>query len=238
MISSRVPRRVAALITLGAAVAVAWIAPTAPAAASGRSPVAASTAQMSARAATMAIDDLTGPESSRNPLTAIPTDFAQVMGYRPVLGRLADGETIAINPRGGCSVIGGGEPFDLSTVCKAHDLGYDLLRYAHRRGGTLTTNARIRVDTKFGEDLTTQCASRYRGAQTSACDAMAETFVAGVDFNSWRQEYGPPIQSAGAVRTIGILAFGALVVFLAGRLIVIAAARRWLPLRTPRTLRG
>ncbi len=61
------------------------------------------------------------------------------MGYQPTLGKLANGSVIAIDPNGGCSVIGGGEPFDLSTPCKSHDLGYDLLRYAHRHGDPLST---------------------------------------------------------------------------------------------------
>lgn len=229
MITSRVPRRVAALITLGAAIAVAWIAPTAPAsaAASANRTVNAATARLSARQAVTAIDDITAAPGGADPLAGIPADFPAVMGYRPALGRLANGQMIAINPRGGCSVIGGGAPFDLSTVCKAHDLGYDLLRYAHRQGATLATSAREQVDTKFREDLDVQCATRYHGAETSACDTMAETFVAGVGFNSWRQEYGPPIQSSGTVRTIGILAFAALVVFFAGRFITVGMARRW-----------
>jgi hypothetical protein len=228
---SRAPRRVAALITLGAAVAVAWIAPTEAASASAASPHRAPTAaaaRRSAHEAEAAIDEITNPggTGSADPLASIPPDFASVMGYHPTLARLANGETIAIAPNGGCSVIGGGEPFDLSTVCKAHDLGYDLLRYAHRRGRTLDRSYRLRVDAKFADDLSTQCASDYRGAKSSACDAMASTFVAGVGFNSWRQEYGPPIQSSGTVRTIGVIAFGALILFFAGRTLVLGLTRR------------
>jgi hypothetical protein len=224
-----VPRRVAALITVGAAIAVGWIAPTSAASAAGASPHRAPTvaaARRSANEAAAAIDEITGTRpSSGNPLADIPPDFAQVMGYQPALGALANGDVIAINPNGGCSVIGGGEPFDLATVCKAHDLGYDLLRYAHRRGRTLSTTYRMQVDTKFADDLSVQCAADYRGAKVSACNAMAETFVAGVGFNSWRQQYGPPIQSSGTVRTIGVLAFGALVLFFAGRALVLGAVR-------------
>jgi hypothetical protein len=216
---------VAALITLGATIAVAWIAPTQSASAAGSDRTGS--AMSASRSAALAIDDITAPPSAADPLAGIPADFRTVMGYQPTIGYLANGEALAINPRGGCSVIGGGEPFDLSTVCKAHDLGYDLLRYAHRRGGSLGTNSREQVDTKFREDLGVQCASRYAGARSDACDAMAGTFVAGVGFNSWRQEYGPPIQTSGTTRTIGIIAFGLLVLYFAARFMIVGVARRW-----------
>ena len=169
------------------------------------------------RAAAVAIDDITAPPSAANPLAGIPADFTTVMGYQPTLGRLANGEVLAINPTGGCSVIGGGRPFDLSTVCKAHDLGYDLLRYAHRRGDPLPASARIQVDDKFHQDLSAQCGARYGGVEADACNAMAMSFDAGVGFNSWRQQYGPPIVAAGRDRTVGIIAFALLVLYFAGR---------------------
>jgi len=238
VITSRVPRRVAALVTLGATLAVAWIAPTSAASGSspsGSSPTGTPTAAAMPstrepapeREAATAIADITAPPGTGNPLAGIPADFPEVMGYRPTTARLANGEVVAINPTGGCSVIGGGEPFDLSTVCKAHDLGYDLLRYAHRHGDPLSPDARVAVDAKFGHDLTAQCASRYRGPETSACDAMAGTFVAGVGFNSWRQEYGPPIANAGIARTIGVIAFGVLVLYFLVTTIAVAIARMW-----------
>jgi hypothetical protein len=207
----RAPRRVAAAIALGAALAVAWMAPTSTASAADKHP------PPSTNSAAVAIDDITAPPSTADPLAGIPADFPKVMGYRPTLGRLANGEVLAINPRGGCSVIGGGRPFDLSTVCKAHDLGYDLLRYADRRGDPLGTNARVQVDDKFQQDLRVQCGARYRGAETDACDAMATTFTAGVGFNSWRQEYGPPVVTSGKGRTVGVLAFAALILYFTGR---------------------
>ena len=235
VITSRVPRRVAALVTLGATLAVAWIAPTSAASAAGSgqpsSPTAAAipaaAEPVPEREAATAIADITAPGGTGNPLAGIPPDFPKVMGYRPTTAQLANGEVVAINPTGGCSVIGGGEPFDFSTVCKAHDLGYDLLRYAHRHGDPLSTDARVAVDAKFGHDLTAQCASRYRGPETSACDAMAGTFVAGVGFNSWRQEYGPPIATAGIARTIGVIAFGVLVLYFLVTTLAVAITRMW-----------
>src|SRR5437762_13762481 len=114
-----------------------------------------------AGAARRAIDTITartgGNADPAALLAAIPPDFAATMGYTPVLGRLADGREIAINPNGGCSVVGGGAPFDLATPCKAHDLGYDLLRYSHRHGVDLPAQARREVDDTFGADLDREC---------------------------------------------------------------------------------
>jgi phospholipase A2-like protein len=205
---------VAALIALGATLAVAWLAPTSTASAAATTPTSMPAPE---RAAAVAIDDVTAPPSAANPLAGIPTDFFTVMGYRPTLGRLANGDVLAINPNGGCSVIGGGRPFDLSTVCKAHDLGYDLLRYANRQGEDLGEGARVQIDDKFRQDLRTQCEARYTGAESDACDAMAVTFDAGVGFNSWRQQYGPPIVTAGRDRTVGVIAFALLITYFAGR---------------------
>jgi hypothetical protein len=138
-------------------------------------------------------------------LAAIPPDFATTMGYIPVLGRLADGREIAINPNGGCSVVGGGSPFDLATPCKAHDLGYDLLRYSHRHGVDLPARARHEVDDTFGADLDRECAARYQGVDAQSCDMMAGSFDLGVGFNSWRQQFEAPVANSGLTRTIGVL---------------------------------
>jgi hypothetical protein len=218
---SRAPRRVAVLVALGATFALSWLAPTSTAAAAESSPPAPQ------------IQDITAPTVSANPLAGIPPDFAKVMGYRPTLGRLANGEQIAINPNGGCSVVGGGRPFDLSTVCKAHDLGYDLLRYAHRQGDPLDASARMEVDEKFSQDLRTQCSSRYVGAGVGACDVVAASFDAAVDFNSWRQGYGPPVSSSGMPRTVAVAAFSLLILYFLGRAMVTGMIGRRRPRRTP-----
>src|SRR5688572_18193770 len=63
---------------------------------------------------------------------AVPADFASVMGYEPVTATLADGSVRLVNPRGSCSVPGGWRQFDFDVACKAHDFGYDMLRYAAR----------------------------------------------------------------------------------------------------------
>jgi hypothetical protein len=133
----------------------------------------------------------------------IPADFASVMGYAPTTARLADGSVRLINPRGGCSVPGHGAPYDLTVACQAHDLGYDLLRYADDRGAPLAPSVRQRIDDQLYSDLRTQCRAEYPG--DGGCTAEAETFRAGVWFNSWRQRFGPPVAVSGLDRTAGLV---------------------------------
>jgi hypothetical protein len=63
---------------------------------------------------------------------------------------------------------------------------------------------------------------------------MAVTFTAGVGFNSWRQDYGPPLARSGMVRTVGVLAFAALIVYFvlhfSFRGLFMRIVRRWRPL--------
>lgn len=217
---SRLPLLLAALIAFGIAALVAF----APGPANGTE--RASRSGSPAAQAKAAIDEITNPETA-NPLADIPADFPRVMGYAPTLGQLASGRKIAINPNGGCSIVGGGKPFDLSTVCKAHDLGYDLLRYASRRGDPLGPQARVEIDQAFSIDLYDQCASRYTGGEVSACDTMSDAFVAGVDFNSWRQDYGPPLNKEGMVRTVGVLGMAGLAVYFLVRRLLVQLFERW-----------
>lgn len=148
---------------------------------------------------------LAAPPSSANTvafdLGAAPADFARVMGYSPQVGWLADGTQRMINPTGACSVPGDGRPFDFAVACKAHDFGYDLLRYAQRKGQPLPAQARAEIDRRLTDDLHTQCR-----ADTSAttCDATVAVFAAAVGFNSWRQLSGPPIDQSGMTRTVGL----------------------------------
>jgi hypothetical protein len=140
------------------------------------------------------------------------------MGYTPVVAKLADGRLRSINPDGYCSVPGEGKPFAFDTACRAHDYGYDLLRYANRRGEPLAENARAEIDARLVNDLDSQCDETTTGSQYAACTATAEVFAAGVQFNSWRQMYAPPIDSSGIPRTSGLV----LLVVIAG----LAAAHR------------
>ncbi len=150
---------------------------------------------------------LASPSSSagRYDARAIPPDFARVMGYQPVTAHLADGTERVINPRGDCSVPGHGKPFDFDVACKAHDYGYDRLRYAERVGKPLPRSARDQIDRQLTEDMLTQC--RY-DPDMRMCDATAAVFTAGVGFNTWRQVDGPPDYDAGMPRTAGLVLLG------------------------------
>ena len=140
---------------------------------------------LAARAAVIALTDPTG---STEPLTAIPADFEEVMGYLP--GTLVDasGRIRVVNPTGSCS-----NPLpapDLSMFdadCKAHDLGYDLLRYAGRVGGELGPWARRAIDARFAADIH----DRAEQAGSGGVKAWLAQHV--VELNTWRQHGGVPV---------------------------------------------
>ncbi|MEV0458353.1 phospholipase A2 [Catellatospora methionotrophica] len=156
-------------------------------------------------------------------LAAVPDDFAQVMGYTPGTARLADGSLRVVNPDGSCSVPGEGRPFDFAVACKAHDFGYDLLRYAQRRGAPLDPAARAEIDLLLDHDLRVQCVA---DSTPGSCDATVALFAAGVGFNSWRQVSGPPIDTSGLPRTAGLV-----LLTLAGGGCLVTARARLLPAR-------
>jgi Prokaryotic phospholipase A2 len=138
-------------------------------------------------------------------LAPAPGDFEHVMGYRPEVARLSDGSARLVNPRGSCSVPGEGRPFNFDVACKAHDFGYDMLRYARHTGVRLPPDARGRIDDRLTADLHTQCLAESTPA---ACQATVAVFAAGVRFNSWRQVSGPPVYDSGLPRTAGLVLLG------------------------------
>ena len=54
---------------------------------------------------------------------------------------------------GGCSSPWGGTRYGFDAACRAHDLGYDLLRDAAATGRPYAGSARARVDARFWHDL-------------------------------------------------------------------------------------
>ena len=130
-------------------------------------------------AAGVAVATLTGGGGFRT-----PDDFGAVMGYRPVR---EDGAWVA--PHGACSAPTGSTRYDFSGACKAHDLGYDLLRYAARIGQPLGPWAREAVDAAFGRALDARCAD-VGGA--GGCRAWSAMYYAVVVANSWRQDWSDP----------------------------------------------
>jgi hypothetical protein len=137
-----------------------------------------------------AVQAMANPTSA-NPLVRFPLDFNEVTNRRPVVVKGADGSTRAIDPNGGCSGPAGDTEWDFGTGCKAHDLGYDLLRYAEQKGRPLGEEARKSLDARLAHDMHAQCDVNPRGHATR-CHATAQLYAAGLEFNSWRQRWGPP----------------------------------------------
>ncbi len=164
----------AALTTMAATV---MLAPAAQAASTAPTPQSVSAAA--------AVTDLTsgGPGSP----AAVPADFADVMGYRPAL---VDG--LLVTPHGDCSSPVP-LPVEFDTACKAHDLGYDLLRYADRQGAPLGPWARQAIDRTLGERMGLACDTRGEALARGRCQVMAAVADTFVDLNSRRQGYGVPV---------------------------------------------
>ncbi|WP_367135514.1 acyltransferase family protein [Saccharothrix sp. HUAS TT1] len=129
--------------------------------------------------------------SDANPLAAFPDDFAAVVNRRPAVVTAPDGTTRAIDPGGGCSGPAGDTEWDFGVGCRAHDLGYDLLRYAEHKGRPLAPDARRSLDDRLARDMHAQCDLNPRG-HLVRCHATAQLYAAGLEFNSWRQRWGPP----------------------------------------------
>lgn len=119
--------------------------------------------------------------SPADALTAIPADFASRFGYRPVI---VDG--MLVKPSGDCSspvTL----PTEFETACKAHDLGYDLLRY-----GRVGRWGRKDLDAQLASRMQLACESRSDDAARLGCVAMANIAAFFVAANSWRQDYARP----------------------------------------------
>lgn len=127
--------------------------------------------------------DAVATERGDRARTAIPTAFTERF-YTPVLEH-----GVLVNPTGDCSSPIP-LPSEFDVACRAHDLGYDLLRFS---GGTGTTaSVRRDLDTRLGERMHESCAVRPEGEARTSCSMMAEIASGAVEFNSWRQHYGVP----------------------------------------------
>ncbi|MDH6282119.1 hypothetical protein [Prescottella agglutinans] len=155
--------------------------------------------------AARAVTALTAPDVAPD-ASAVPDDFAAVIGYRP---RVEDG--LLVNPNGECSSPVP-LPTEFDTACKAHDLGYDLLRYAHQADGDLGGWARTAIDAQLDRRMHEACEARER--DRTSCFAMANTATTAVSLNSMRQGYGVPIDEPWIRYTVGatLAALGLLVV--------------------------
>lgn len=116
-------------------------------------------------------------------LTTLPAGFIATMGYRPVIEAMRDGRFPA-NPNGSCS-----SPIPLPArfepLCRTHDFGYDLLRYASSTGHPLGGWARLALDTMLIDRMTASCTDPL-------CWAAAHLAQAALGINTWRQYDGAP----------------------------------------------
>jgi hypothetical protein len=134
-----------------------------------------------------------GAASGRPPMVVTWPEFRGVMGYAPTTARLPDAPVLrAVKPDGACSSVLGATRFGFSLACKAHDLGYDLLRFAARTGQPAASEARRALDEQLARDLHARCGVAARGQTRLACDALADLYAGGARLNSWRQGYGTP----------------------------------------------
>jgi hypothetical protein len=133
-----------------------------------------------------AVADLTGPDRAG---TRLPASFLAAADQRPVVvgGMLLD-------PGGSCSSpIALPPAFD--DACRAHDLGYDLLRHAAARGGTLGSWAREALDDRLARDLGAACDTT--GGDPRRCRLLAGVADVVVSVNSWRQGWSVPVVEHG-----------------------------------------
>jgi hypothetical protein len=138
-----------------------------------------------------AIEDQLDPASGRDPLRDLPPDFTGLTDRDPVHMRAPDGTVRAVHPGGGCSSPWGDTRWDYSVGCKAHDLGYDMLRYAARKGQPLSPELRERLDDRLSMDMHAQCRLNPRGSP-AFCEVVASLYTVGLVVNSWHQRWGPP----------------------------------------------
>ena len=155
-------------------------------------------------------------EPAEDAASTIPSDFADVMGYRPAV---QDG--MASNPGGDCS-----SPIPLppefEAACRAHDLGYDLLRYANATGTTVDPQWRRAIDAQLDSRMHDACHHRTDDGSRQICDAAAVVAATAVDLNSWRQSFGAPVAEPAMPLTL----FGAVLALTLLIALVVARYRR------------
>lgn len=136
---------------------------------------------------------------------AVPDDFDATVGYRPTVR-----EGMLVNPHGSCSSPVP-LPAEFDTACMAHDLGYDLLRYADRRGARVGAWARQALDRQLDERMHASCDTRPDDLTRTSCRTVAGIATSAVQANSWRQGYAAPRPEpiAAGAAALGVLALGA-----------------------------
>jgi hypothetical protein len=182
-------------------------------------------------AAQNAIEALVHPGPQPTALALLPPDFAAIMGGKQGSLPARDGTVRAVHPDGGCSAPWGDDntKWDFSVPCKAHDLGYDLLRYADRKGHPLAPDIRAALDNRLSADMHATCGLNPMDSET-ACQVVASLYSAGLVLNSWHQRWGPPVGDPLGPMFAGVAAIALLLMF---------RLRGWLRARrVPRPVRG
>lgn len=119
---------------------------------------------------------------SRPGTAMIGPDVVVELGYTPVIEL-----TLAARGTGDCS-----SPVPLPAVfepaCRIHDLGYDLLRVAHRNGAPIPRGLRADLDSLLGLQMRDACEGHV------PCTVMARIAETAVHLNTVRQGHGAPVE--------------------------------------------
>jgi hypothetical protein len=182
-----------------------------------------------AAAAERSIAALTSPGPQPTALSLLPADFTQVTGVVPGALAARDGTVRAVHVDGGCSTPWGDDntKWDYSVPCKAHDLGYDLLRYADKVGQPLAPQVRASLDARLSSDMHATCRINPMGSPR-VCQVIASLYSAGLTLNSWHQRWGPPVGDPIGPMLAGVAVIGCLLVL---------RLRGWLQTRRSRPAR-
>lgn len=175
--------RVTASIVLALVMAAVLIpafsgAPAAATAPRAAPPGTPATAHLVAEAALAGARELAhgGPESA-----VLAPDVVVQLGYTPVVQH-----GLAAKTTGACS-----SPVPLPArfepACRVHDLGYDLLRVAHRWGAGIPDGLRSDLDTLLARQWRSSCGDDV------PCLALAGTAAFAVRVNTSRQGHGAPV---------------------------------------------
>jgi len=182
-------------------------------------------------AAQQAVDALVHPGPTPAALAELPADFTAVTGIRPTSLPAQDGTVRAVHTDGGCSTPWGDDntKWDYSVPCKAHDLGYDLLRYSAEKGHPLAPQYREALDNRLSTDMHAMCTLNPQNSART-CQVMASLYSAGLVVNSWHQRWSVPTGDPLGPMLAGVAVIGFLLMF---------RLRGWLHTRrtVPRVLR-
>lgn len=162
-------------------------------------------------AAQRAVEALLAPDTSPDALALLPPDFTEVTGVVPGAAPARDGSVRAVHVDGGCSTPWGDDNtrWDFGAACRSHDLGYDLLRYAEKKGQPLGPEVRKALDDRLSTDMHATCEHNPRGSQR-LCETVASVYSAGLVVNSWHQRWGPPVGEPIVPLLAGVAAIGLL----------------------------